>query len=300
MVEEQHPRIWPLAVTVTAVFLIGGMLGYLVGRPSRSPAPHRALQPGEVRVPSLTGLRMTDARRVLAPLGLHSRTRRTAGSSQFAPGFVIAQAPAPGTGIKPPGVVGIEVSSGPGPPPGPMFLFARSVLIPINRVGPYRWVSPRVALDGPPVSLGANTRVIGRATVTPYEIDATHGQDGSGMSISFRVTSYRGAAWYAIVRAFGRQRESAATTPHLSVRRARGGRDARVTGFGCRDGGSQSAALLMQVDVGSATSPERVMPRVSVYAFRATIPLPKLNEPTSLTFRVRNTQCQSSPIQIGA
>src|SRR5207247_9664386 len=100
MIEERSPRIWPLAVAFTAVFLVGGTLGYLVGRPSRSPLPRGTLLPGQVRVPNLVGLKAGDAVRVLAPLGLGARRTRVVPSAQQPTGVVVGQEVRPGTGVR--------------------------------------------------------------------------------------------------------------------------------------------------------------------------------------------------------
>ena len=285
-----------MAAALTAVFVLGGLLGYLVGRPSESPVPRGALSPGEVRVPSLTGLRVSDARRVLAPFDLHPYPTRTAHSVRFADGYVLAQMPAPGSGVEPPGSVGIQVSSGPGPPPGPMLIFARSVLIPITRVGPYRWTSPRVALDGPPVSLGANTRVIGHAVVTPYQVARAGDANETAMSISFRVTSYRGPAWYAIVRAFGRQRETPSVGPSLLVQRVANGRAFDVVGSQCRTSGSQTEPMTIErrAPNGHLTFVVSLHRRVSVYAFRVRVKAKEIPGNGRFDFRVGRTACRSS------
>jgi hypothetical protein len=225
---------------------------------------------------------------------------RTAHSLRFADGYVLAQMPAPGSGVKPPSSVGIEVSSGPGPPPGPMLIFARSVLIPITRVGPYRWTSPRVALDGPPVSLGANTRVIGHAVVTPYQVAPAGGANGTALSISFRVTSYRGPAWYAIVRAFGRQRETPSKGPSLLVQRVGNRRAFDVVGSQCRAAGSQTAPLTIErrAQSGHVTSVVSLHRQVSVYAFRARVETREIAGNGRFDFRVGRTACRSSVLVI--
>jgi hypothetical protein len=294
MVEEHHPRIWPAALALTAVFLVGGAIGYLVGRPSRAPEPYRALRPGQVHVPNLTGLGMADARRVLGPLGLGARRARTVRSIQFPAGFVAGQTPGPGTTVATGSRVGLQLSSGPGPPPGPRLVFARSVLIPIVRLGPYTWTSSRVAMDGPAVSLGANTRVIGAAEVTPYQVAAQPGPTGSGLTVTFRVTRYRGAAWYAIVRAFGRQRESSGRGPRMTVRRRSAGRLIEIAGHACRASGSGAARLSVEVvGAGSASVAVRPLANVAVYAFRVRIPFADVPRGRVLRFRVGQTRCVS-------
>ena len=288
-----------MALAFTAVFVAGAALGYVVGRPTRSPAEHGALRPGQVRVPNVAGLTAGDARRVLAPLGLRVGGVRHIRSTTLPMSLVVAQAPPSGTAVRSSRAIHLDLSAGPGPVPGPVYIFARSVLIPINRVGPYHWTSPRVVLDGPPVSLGANTRVIGTAEVTPYHVSAAPRLGGTGMAVSFRVNTYRGAAWYAIVRAFGRQRESASRGPGIVVRPAGRGRAVDVIGDSCRRRGPQAAPLSVEgVEPGGrVTFLHPLVRRVSVYRFRARIAVKDIPGNGSVRFRVGGTGCVSPAIE---
>jgi PASTA domain len=199
-------RIWTKAVALTAVFLLGGTLGYVVGRPTHE--PHAALSPGQVRVPQLGGLTASNARRVLERVGLRLRGVDVAASTDHPQGIVIAQNPAPQAVLGRADPVDVVISSGPGPPAGLTYVFAQSVLIPIDHVGTYRWTAPTVSMDRPPVSFGANTRVIGDADVSPYRIAPAPSGDphATGMTVSFDVTRFRAPAWFVILRAYARQR----------------------------------------------------------------------------------------------
>ena len=207
--DDSGTRIWTKAVALTAVFLLGGALGWVVGRPSHQPAA--TLSPGEVRVPELSGLSAPDARRVLEEVGLRVHTVRVEESGQHPDGIVIAQEPPADRTVHQTDPVDLVVSSGPGPPPGSRYVFAESVLIPIDHIGTYRWTSTQVALTGTPVSFGANIRVIGDATVSPYRIALVPGGATSGMTVTFEVRRFRDPAWFVILRAYARQRESSTT-----------------------------------------------------------------------------------------
>src|SRR5947208_465261 len=167
--EDGHAPLWTKAVALMAVFLLGGVLGYLVGRPSRvSPPPNLGTQ--QVRVPELSGLTVEAATRVLESIGLAVRTAAPQSSDRVPKGVVLDQDPGRGSILPRFSDVELVPSLGPGPGVGPEYVFARSVLIRIDHAGTYRWTSSAVALAGQPASLGANTRVIGRATVSPYRV----------------------------------------------------------------------------------------------------------------------------------
>jgi hypothetical protein len=154
-------------------------------------------------------------------------------------------------------------------------------------------------MDGPAVSLGANTRVIGTAEVTPYQVGADAGPTGTGLTVTFRVTRYRGSAWYAIVRAFGRQRESGGDDPRMAVKRTHAGRTVEVAGHACRSSGSGVAPLLVQaVDAEAADGDPRPVARVAVYAFRIRVPVTDVPPHGATRFRVGRTRCVSRPIAI--
>ena len=293
--EERGTRIWPVAVALTVAFVVGGLVGYLVGRPSQSPPSRGQLLPGQVRVPNLVGLSARDAERILAPLGLRPRSTRTVSSRQHPSGIVVSQEVRPGSAVRPARAIGLVASSGPGPEPGPRLVFAWSVLIPIDHVGPYRWSSPAIVLAGPPVSLGANTRVIGNAEVSPYQVAPEPGTTGMGMAVSFRVTRFHRPAWFAVLRAFGRQRE-AAPRSGISVRRTPDGVGLEVEGH-CRGAGPQAAPLLV-VRAGRWGPGRPVVPLVSLYSFRVRIPLEAVREGGRVSFRVAHTRCASAALSV--
>ena len=301
MAHEQGTRIWPLAIAFTVVFLIGGALGYVVGRPSEAPAPRGTLLAGQVRIPNVLGLSVSVARRILAPMGLEAARSRNLASREEPAGIVLAQGLQVGRVVRPPRTVALTVSAGPGAGPGPTYVFSRSDVIRIDHLGPYRWDTPRVAFDGPPVSLGANTRVIGNATVTPYGIARERGPTGTAIVVSFRVISFHGPAWYVIVRAFSRQRESSSVGPTVGVRRLRG-RALEIAGNSCHSRRFGSAPLLAQ-HAGEPDSADLVVPLVSLYAFRVRLPIddiPSLGPPgRPVVFRVEGTDCRSRPLRIG-
>jgi hypothetical protein len=174
-------------------------------------------------------------------------------------------------------------------------VFAWSVLIPIDHVGPYRWSSPVVALDGPPVSLGANTRVIGDAQVTPYQVAPVPARTGTGMTVSFRVTHFRRPAWFAVLRAFGRQREAVPRTG-ITVRSTGNGDDLAIEGH-CRGSGPQAAPLLVE-RAGRPVDARTVVPLVSLYSFRVRIPVSAAGGHGQVSFRVANTHCASGRVSI--
>ncbi|MDP9343993.1 MAG: PASTA domain-containing protein [Actinomycetota bacterium] len=226
--DDSGAPIWRKAVALTAVFLLGGALGYLVGRPSRvSVAPD--IGTDQVRVPELSGLTVEAATRVLESLGLGARTAAPQSSDRVPQGVVLDQHPGRGSILPRFSDVDLVPSLGPGPGVGPEYVFARSVLVRIDHAGTYRWTSPAIALAGPPASLGANTRVIGRATVSPYRVSPDPTPGATRMEVSFDVSGFRSPAWFVILRAYARQRESSVQEPSLTVTPPEGPAGSMVT-----------------------------------------------------------------------
>ncbi len=205
--DEAHSPIWTKALALMLVFLLGGALGYLAGRPSRVDAPP-TLGTDQVRVPELSGLTVEAATRVLESVGLAARAAAPQSSDRAPAGVVLDQHPGRGSILPRFSDVDLVPSLGPGPGVGPEYVFARSVLIRIDHTGTYRWTSPRVALAGPPASLGANTRVIGRADVSPYRVSPDPSAGITGMEVTFDVSRFHSPAWFVILRAYARQREA--------------------------------------------------------------------------------------------
>ena len=215
---------WPTVVIALATLLIGGFIGYAAGRPNEVPPVHGALGPGQVRVPDLRDVDAADARAILGPLHLQVGAIGLRQSREAPKGIVIEQDP-PGGAAVPSGTgVDLVASSGPGPGASAMYEFARSVLLPITHAGTIEWTSDPIALGGDPVSLGANTRVIGDAGVSPYRVSvAKSTQPGAtAITVSVDVSSFRTPAWFLIERAFTRQRESPAPDAGLTAAPALG------------------------------------------------------------------------------
>jgi hypothetical protein len=265
-----------MALALTATLVIGGLIGYVIGRPSQSPALSGELPEGEIRVPDVTGLSLGDARLVLGAMRLDIGSVNRMSSSDQPRGIVLTEQPAPGTAVRTPGAVKATISSGPGPAVGPTYLFARSVLIPIRRSGPFSWTSEPVAMDGPPVSLGANTRAIGAET-SPYRISSAPVRAGTAISVKFDVKSFHKPAWFVILKAFGRQRESAAKGSSLRVTPHSGpaGTLLMLEGQGC--GSSDDPTTVVEWHVQGTDGTERLPIRASSYAFRIRLRLPREN-----------------------
>jgi hypothetical protein len=128
-------------------------------------------------------------------------------------------------------------------------VFARSALIRIDHSGTDRWTSPAIALAGPPVSLGANTLVIGRADVSPYRVSPDPVSDPTGVEVTFDVSRFRSPAWFVILRAYARQRESSVQGPSLTVRPASGpvGSTTSAEGHLCQETALQSSTSVLAV-----------------------------------------------------
>lgn len=276
MLRDPGSRVWPVALALTATLVIGGVIGYVIGRPSQSPALSGELSEGQIRVPDVTGLSLGDARRVLRAMGLDRGSVNRTPSSDQPWGIVLTQQPAPGTAVRAPHEVKGTISSGPGPASGPTYVFARSVLIPIRRSGPFSWTSEPVALDGPPVSLGANTRAIGAET-GPYRISSAPVRTGTAISVKFDVKSFRKPAWFVILKAFGRQRESSRKGPSLAVAPRSGPAGTLLTleGRGC--GSSDEPDTVVEWQAQGTDRIERLPIRASSYAFRIRLRLPHEN-----------------------
>ena len=80
--------------------------------------------PAVVEMPPLVGRPLQEARRLLEELGITVREVRTTPTADFVPGIVVAQAPEPGTRIRPQDRVTVTVTVRPGeertPPPTPI------------------------------------------------------------------------------------------------------------------------------------------------------------------------------------
>jgi hypothetical protein len=277
--DDSGARIWTKAVALTAVFLLGGALGYVVGRPSQlSVGP--SLATGQVRAPELSGLTVEAATRVLSSLGLRVGRMDRETSREDPEGVVVDQQPRRGSILRPADAVDLVASSGPGPRAGPQYVFAQSVLIPIDHTGTYRWTSPSVVLDGLPASLGANTRVIGRADVSPYRISADPETGATGMGVTFQVTGFRSPAWFVILRAYARQREFSVRGSSLTVEPRSGpvGSTVTVEGHLCQGTAQQPRVTVWAI----VTHPRRYVVGAirydipaSSYAFSLRVPIPK-------------------------
>ena len=272
VLEDRGARVWPMAVALTTTLVVGGIVGYLIGRPSKSPAPSRALSPGMVRVPDVSGLTLGSARRVLRSLGAQAVPAGRTRSLDVPDDVVVDQSPAPGAAVRAGSDVGVTVSSGPGPAAGPTYVYARSVLVPIRRTGPFSWTSREVALDGDPVSLGANTRAIG-ADTTPYRISRAPSSRGTAMRVRFEVRRFDPPAWFVILKAFGRQRETGSGGPSLTVTPASGPAGTVVTVEGHACAGSRAPDATVAWRAPGDARDERLPITVSAYAFRTRLRL---------------------------
>jgi hypothetical protein len=310
VLRDPGSRVWPTALALTATLVIGGVIGYVIGRPSQSPALSGELPEGQIRVPDVTGLSLGDARRVLRPMGLDTGSVNRAPSSDQPRGIVLTQQPAPGTGVRTPHEVKATISSGPGPAAGPTYVFARSVLIPIRRSGPFSWTSGPVALDGPPVSLGANTRAIGAET-TPYRISSAPVRTGTAISVKFDVKSFRKPAWFVILKAFGRQRESTIRGPRLTITPRSGSDHTKIVveGHNCQPVPRRASVRLLVFRSADASprKPVGVGPLISSYAFRLSTRVLEWEEPPvaspfrpgdEVRFVTAGGACRSPPFRV--
>jgi hypothetical protein len=281
----EHPRRrlgWPTVVIALATLLIGGFVGYAAGRPNAIPPVHGSLQPGQVRVPDLREIAAKDAQAILGPLHLQIGVIGLRQSQEAPKGIVVEQDPPGGAAV--PAGTGIDLvtSSGPGPGASALYEFARSVLLPITHAGTYEWSSAPIALDGDPVSLGANTRVIGTAGVSPYRVavSKTAPPGATAMTVSVDVASFRSPAWFVIERAFTRQREapnleaSLATTP----RSGGPGTVVMLEGHQC-EGSSAATAVTVTAELSRAgtAKPYATVPlplRGAAYGFRMSFAVP--------------------------
>jgi hypothetical protein len=181
----------------------------VIGRPNAVPPVHGTLGPDEVRVPDLRNLAAENAREILGPLELQVGAIGLRQSQTAPNGIVIEQDPRGGDAVPTGQTVDLVMSSGPGPGPGATYEFARSLLFPLTHTGAYEWTSGKIALGGEAVSLGANTRVIGHAGVSPYRITPATDEPGvTAVTVSVDVASFTAPAWFVIERADARQRET--------------------------------------------------------------------------------------------
>jgi hypothetical protein len=283
---------WPTVVIALATLLIGGFIGYAAGRPNMTPPVHGALSPGQVRVPDLRDVDASDARAILGPLGLQVGAIGLRQSQDAPRGIVIEQDPPGGTAV--PAGTGIDVvaSSGPGPGASALYEFDRSVLLPITHSGTISWTSDPIALNGDPVSLGANTRVIGQAGVSPYRISEadTNIPGATAITVSVDVASFRSPAWFLIERAFTRQRESPVVDPVLRATPASGppGTVVTIEGHQCEGSTAATAAIVTAQFSRGSSKPYATLPLPvwgAAYAFRMTFTVPgSVQTPTGTTF----------------
>ncbi len=240
-------RPWRIAALATVTFVLGAGLGYVIGRPNRTPPFRPEPTTARVRVPDIRDLSVQDAQTVLVAFGLGLGLVGLRRSIDTPAGIVLEQDPGHGATAASGTTVDLVSSSGPGPEPGALYDFARGVLLPITRTGQLTWTSDAIALKDRAVSLGANTRVIGEAEVSPYRIAPASGP-ATGETVTVDVGAFRAPAFYVIERAFTRQRESLVRHHALEVR---------------PESGSVSEPLTL---VGHLCQPNRRTPSVTVEA----------------------------------
>jgi len=283
---------WPTVAIALATLLIGGFIGYAAGRPNVTPPVHGALSPGQVRVPDLRAVAAKDAAAVLGPLDLQVGPIGLRQSQEAPTGIVIEQDPPGGTAVPAGTEIDLVASSGPGPGASALYEFARSVLLPITHTGTIEWTSDPIALDGDPLSLGANTRVIGHAGVSPYRVSVAKAEEPgtTAITISVDVASFRSPAWFLIERAFSRQRETSALDADLVVTPSHGPPGTVVTleGHQC-EGSSPRATVTVTAEFshanGNAYASLPLPVPGSAYAFRMTFTIPaSIQAPTGSVF----------------
>lgn len=298
-----------------ATLLIGGFVGYAAGRPNTSPPVHGELSPGQVRVPDLREIAAKDARGILAPFDLQVGAIGLKPSQAAPNGIVVQQAPPNGAVVPAGTTIDLVASSGPGPGAGAVYDFAWGVLIPITHAGTIEWTSDPIALAGDPLSLGANTRVIGTAGVSPYRISESKNvpPDATAITVSVEVSSFRTPAWFVIERAFTRQRESSSADAALRASPSSGppGTVVTVEGSQCQASPSASSVSVTAAFSRGNATPFATLPlpnRGSAYAFRMAFTVPaSIRTPTGsrfllrsdlVTFTTSGGACQSSPFQV--
>jgi hypothetical protein len=302
-----------VAAVATATLVLGGFLGYVIGRPNTSPPVHGALRPGQVRVPDLRNLDTRDVRAILGPLDLQVGAIGLRQSQDLPRGIVLEQDP-PGGSAAPAGqMVDLVASSGPGPGATALYEFDRSVLVPLTHTGTYAWTSDPIALDGEPVSFGANTRVIGRAAVSPYRITRAPGAGSVAVTVSVDVSSFEAPAWFVIERAFARQRETTELDPGLTARPSAGppGTEITLEGHHCQaaPAGTSVAVSAEFSRDGKPYATDPLPVRGAAYAFRMTFTVPDVAEtPTGsndvhrgdeIAFATTGSACRSEPVRVG-
>jgi hypothetical protein len=315
--ERPHRRLgWPTVAIAVTTLLIGGFIGYAAGRPNTSPPVHGALQPGQVRIPDLRNIAAKDARAILGPLRLQVGAIGLRQSQAAPRGIVVEQDP-PGGAAAPPGAtVDLVASSGPGPGASAFYEFARSVLLPLTHTGTYEWTSGPIALDGDPVSLGANTRVIGHAGVSPYRIsEPTSAAPGATeITVSVDVSSFESPAWFVIERAFTRQRETPERDASLLATPPSGPAGTVVTLEGHQCEGSTAATAVTVTagfSRGGRAKPYASIPlplRGAAYGFRMAFTVPATVETPSgirdvrpgdgIVFEASGGACRTSPFRV--
>ena len=281
---EPRPRRrlgWPTVLISLATLLIGGFLGYAIGRPNTSPPLHGGLEPGQVRVPDLRDLDAKDTRAILGPLDLQVGAIGFRLSQAAPKGIVLEQDPPGGTAVPTGTTIDLVASSGPGPGAAPEFEFARSVLLPITHVGTYAWSSDPIALDGPAVSLGASTRVIGHAGVTPYRITrAPGGPEVTAVTVSVDVSSFESPAWFVIERVYARTQTVPTLETTMTATPTTGPAGTAITIEGLHCQGSPAGTTVQvraEFSREDAPQPYAIVPlpiRGAAYAFRMTFTVP--------------------------
>jgi hypothetical protein len=313
---ERPPRRFgwrTVAIVSTATLLVGGFLGYAIGRPNASPPVRGALQPGQVRVPDLRDLDAKDVRAILGPLDLQVGAIGLRLDHGAPRGIVLEQDPPGGTAVPAGQTVDLVASSGPGPGPTALYEFGRSVLLPLTHTGTYAWTSDPIALDGEPVSFGATTRGIGDAGVSPYRITRAPGAGTVAVTVSVDVSSFDSPAWFVIERAFARQRESATIDSSLVATPASGGPGTEITveGHLCQSAPAGTRVAVSAEFTREGSKPYATVPlpvRASAYAFRLSFTVPGVAQAPAgpndvrpadeITFVTSGGTCRSKPFRV--
>jgi hypothetical protein len=183
-------------VAVSLILLLGLFAGYI--RLAHLP-PFQLAKATVAKVPEVSGLSISDAKRVLSAFGFEQVRSRRKPSAAEPPGFVLSQRPSGDMRVPVTTPVSLTYSSGPGPRSSLSEVrLAHGVLIPITHNGSYSWLS-RVVPDTPPFKAGGGAiRFIGNV-VARHTTRLVEAPGGVRWSFTLTVQRFSGPAWLEVI-----------------------------------------------------------------------------------------------------
>jgi hypothetical protein len=155
---------------------------------------------GPVDVPDVTGLHVTEARRVLTSFGLRASIESSRRAGNLDRGSIVAQRPDRGT-LPRGGTAHLTVAKRLAHGGPSRIVFTDSAIVRILRPGHYVWRSDPVPIPRSLGDISIHTRVVGKASGTSFSHRTTQSAEGMRVVLALDVAHVHGTAWLEILDA---------------------------------------------------------------------------------------------------